>query len=308
MQIEVKNAVIGGSKAYTLLNEGKVVGERVGEIQTPFGKSQPIFLVKDKDIEFLFLTRHGEKSYELNASSVNYQANIYALKELGVERILAWSGPGAINEDLKPGQYLLPDDLIDETKSRVLSFYSKNSGIGFIRSSPVFCPQLSNEMEVLLNELGFKGNKGGVYVCTEGPRLETKAEIKKFKLLGADVVGMTLIPEVFLARELEMCYVALCYITNYAEGIKEKKGYKKATLFDGLITKEVMKKVDKAVQKFPEIIKEFYKSLLFKDRNCNCNQLMARYKERIGNNWHNWIPCNRSGSPLPQRRRGTEKT
>lgn len=288
--MKIRNAVIGGSKAYTLLNENKIVGERVGEIQTPFGKSQVIFKVLDDDVEFLFLTRHGEKGYELNASSVNYRANIYALKELGVERIFAWSGPGAINENLELGQYLLPDDLIDETKSRILSFYAKDSGIRFIRANPVFCPQLSDILNKTLEELEYNYRRGGVYVCTEGPRLETKSEIKKFKLLEADIVGMTLIPEVFLARELEMCYVALCYITNYAEGIKEEKVYKKDILFNGLITEEERGKVDKSVEQFPKIIKEFYKRLLSNERNCSCNQLMERYKKDLGDNWHNWIP------------------
>lgn len=288
--MKIKNAVIGGSKAYTLLNENKIIGERIGNVQTPFGKSQVIFLVKWDDIEFLFLTRHGEKDYELNASSVNYRANIYALKELGVERILAWSGPGAINENLESGQYLLPNDLIDETKNRTLSFYGKNSSLGFIRSNPVFCPQLSHELDKTLAMLRYKYGREGVYVCSEGPRLETKAEIRKFRLLGADVVGMTLIPEVFLARELEMCYVALCYITNYAEGIKEEKEYKKGILFDGLTTEGEMKIVNKAVAQFPQIIKEFYRRLLNKKRICHCNQLMERYKKKIGNNWHNWIP------------------
>ncbi|MFH1563341.1 MAG: MTAP family purine nucleoside phosphorylase [Nitrospirota bacterium] len=287
--MNVKNAVIGGSKAYALLNEEKIIGERVGEIQTPFGKSSPIFLVKDDDVEFLFLTRHGEKGYELNASSVNYRANIYALKELGVERILAWSGPGAIDEGLELGQYLIPDDLIDETKSRVLSFYGKNSGIGFIRSNPVFCQQLSDEIEKVLAKSNFRYKRGGVYVCTEGPRLETKAEIKKFKFLRADVVGMTLIPEVFLARELEMCYVTLCYITNYAEGIKEKS-YLPNQLFNGLITNQEMQVVNIAVMQFPQIIKGFYKGLLDNERNCSCNRLMERYKDRVGEDWHNWIP------------------
>jgi len=288
--MKVKNAVIGGSKADTLFNKKRIIGKKIGQKQTPFGKSQVIFLVTWDDIEFLFLTRHGEKGYELNASSINYRANIYALKELGVERILAWSGPGAINENLELGQYLLPDDLIDETKSRILSFYAKNSGLGFIRSNPVFCPQLRNELEKTLEGLKYKYGRNGVYVCTEGPRLETKAEIKKFKLLGADVVGMTLIPEVFLARELEMCYVSLCYITNYAEGIKEEPEYKKGILFNGLNTPEDMKKVNKAVEQFPQIIKEFYKKLLIKDRNCNCKELMKRYKKNNGTNWHNWIP------------------
>jgi 5'-methylthioadenosine phosphorylase len=287
--MNIKNAVIGGSKAHVLLNKKKIFGKRIGEVQTPFGKSQPIFQIQDEDIEFLFLTRHGEKGYELNASSVNYRANIYALKELGVEQILSWSGPGAINETLELGQYLIPDDLIDETKSRILSFYAKNSGLGFIRSFPVFCPRLIDEIDKILKKFKYKYKKGGIYVCTEGPRLETKAEIKKYKLLGADVVGMTLIPEVFLARELEICYVALCYITNYAEGIKEEKPYNENILFNGLITKEEIKKINKPIEEFPKIIKGFYKNLLFKTRNCNCNQLMNRYKNEIGDNWHKWI-------------------
>ncbi|MBI2447331.1 MAG: hypothetical protein HYV48_02200 [Candidatus Omnitrophica bacterium] len=112
----MNNAVIGGSGAYILLKESRYT-KRLSPIKTPFGMSQPIFVIKKGNIEFLFLSRHGIKGYDINATSVNYRANIYALKKLNVERILSWSGPGAIDRRLKIGQYVLPHDIIDETKN-----------------------------------------------------------------------------------------------------------------------------------------------------------------------------------------------
>jgi 5'-methylthioadenosine phosphorylase len=287
--MQVKNAVIGGSMADYLLKNKKIIGERLGEILTPFGKSQPIYKVKREAVEILFLCRHGDEGYQLNASSVNYQANIYALKDLGVERILAWSGPGAINPQLSIGDYVIPDDIIDETKIRESTFYL-GTGIGFIRQEWIFCPQLSKILGECLKELGYRYKKGGVYVCTEGPRLETKAEIKKFKSYGGDMVGMTLVPEVFLAKELEMCYVALCYITNYAEGVR-KSAFTSGELFNGLITPSEKRLIEETVLAFPEIITYFYNKLETIPRLCNCKESMKRYKveKRIGEDWHEWI-------------------
>ena len=133
--------MIGGSQAYDLLQRGSIRGKRIGEIKTPFGHSQPVYHINDSMGEMLFLSRHGEKGYSLTAPFVNYRANIYALKELGVKQIVSWSGPGTINTSYQIGEYVIVDDIVDETHGRESTFY-KNSGIGFIRQSPVFCPTL----------------------------------------------------------------------------------------------------------------------------------------------------------------------
>ncbi|OMH40881.1 MTAP family purine nucleoside phosphorylase [Desulfurobacterium indicum] len=282
--------ILGGSGAYFLDKEqfGEVLW--IKRIETPFGLSNPIYRIKSPSgIEFLFLSRHGEKDYELTAPFVNYRANIYAAKKCGVERIVAWTGPGSIREEFKPGDYVIPDDLIDFTKKRDYTFF-ENRGLGFVRQNPVFCPEIRDALKDVLYEKGFAFHVGGTYVCTEGPRLETPAEIRMFKGFGGDLVGMTLVPEVFLAKELEMCYGAICYVTNYAEGIKPY-GFKAGVLFEGMLPEEQKKLVDKAVSRFPEIMLSIVERLTEKERRCPCKDTMKRYKLKgvIGDNWETWF-------------------
>jgi 5'-methylthioadenosine phosphorylase len=226
---------------------------------------------------------------------VNYRANIWALKELGVTRIISWSGPGAIDTGLPIGQFVVPGDLIDETKSRPSSFF-EGSGLGFVRQNPVFCATLAGSLADVLNELDLTCQRGGVYVCTEGPRLETPAEVRKFRILGGDMVGMTLVPEVFLARELEMCYAPMCYVTNYAEGIRERP-FDPGVLFEGLLDEEERRAVDAAVNQFPLIIEAMASRSLDRDA-CACSRLMERYRRRgdIGQDWHTWVGSGRETS------------
>ena len=202
-------AVIGGSQAYDLLRTGDVSGERLGPVDTPFGQSQPIYRLSDEFDNAFFLSRHGEKGYSLTAPFVNYRANIYALKDKGVKRIISWSGPGTINTDFKIGQYVIADDIIDETKTRKSTFF-ENKGIGFIRQNPVFCPTLRGLVKDSLSSLSTTFADKGTYVCTEGPRLETPAEIKKFSVIGGDLVGMTLSPRYFWQKSLR------CVMPRYA--------------------------------------------------------------------------------------------
>lgn len=287
--INVPFAVIGGSQAYNLLQKGSIRGERVGEIETPFGHSQPVYHINDSMGEMLFLSRHGEKGYSLTAPFVNYRANIYALKELGVKQIVSWSGPGAINTSYHIGEYVIVDDVVDETHGRESTFY-KNSGIGFIRQAPVFCPTLRECIISSLKNLHLGFSDKGTYVCTQGPRLETPAEIRKYKSYGCDLVGMTLVPEVFLAKELEMCYAAICYVTNYAEGVVDRP-FKAGELFEGLSDDADRMAVEKAVSNFPIVISEIAKNIKLQKAICQCPSLMERYKRRgdIGSDWHDWI-------------------
>jgi len=287
--INVTFAVIGGSRAYDLLQNGNINGERIGALQTPFGNSQPVYLIQNPQYDMLFLSRHGEKGYNITAPFVNYRANIYALKELGVKQIVSWSGPGTINQSYKIGEFVLADDIVDETHGRESTFY-KNKGIGFIRQFPVFCPTLRKCIRHSLNNLLITFSESGTYVCTQGPRLETPAEIRKYKSYGGALVGMTLVPEVFLAKELEMCYAAICYVTNYAEGILNRP-FKAGELFEGLSNDTDRKTVEKAVSKFPIIITEIAKNIKQQELICQCQSSMERYKIRgdIGTDWHEWV-------------------
>ena len=275
----VSLGVIGGSSAYKLLANG-VLGEKQNTIifDTPFGKSAPIHHFRAGSLHYLFLSRHGEKNYSITASFINYRANIYALKELGVERILSWSGPGIINTSFKPSEYVLPNDIIDETRKRETTFF-KDGGIGFIRQNEPFCPQIRAVIHDSMHALGFPHHEQATYVCTEGPRLETPAEIKKFRLNGGDLVGMTLVPELFLARELEICYASICYLTNFAEGIFSRE-FRKGELFEGMQTEQEKVLVEKSVARLPGILAGALLNLSKSKRVCQCKDAMKRYKKQ----------------------------
>ena len=281
-------AVIGGSGAHELLRAEARNVMRLGPVSTPFGLSAPLYRVRLREAHFLFLPRHGETGYEIAAPWVNYRANIYALKEQGITRIMAWSGPGAIARSLRPGQYVLPSDLIDHTQGREGSFF-KGTGLGFIRQHPTFCPELREVAARALDGLRLSHRDFGTYVCTQGPRLETAAEIKMFRAWGADMVGMTLAPEAFLARELEMCYLPVCYITNYAEGVRELPS-KPGELFEGLLEQAEGEAAAEAASRFFEIGAALFR-LLPRERLCPCALAMERFRKagRAGEDWHTWI-------------------
>ncbi len=280
--------IMGGSGAYFLKEKfGKVIERK--RFDTPFGLSNPIYRIKENGTEFLFMSRHGERDYELTAPFVNYRANIYAAKLCGASRIISWTGPGSMKKEFKPGDFVVPNDLIDFTKKRNYTFF-EGKGLGFVRQSPVFCPEISQVLRETLEELHLSFHYGATYVCTEGPRLETPAEIEMFKKIGADLVGMTVVPEVFLAKELEMCYATLCYVTNYAEGI-ENQPFKSGILFEGMLPEEDKGKVELAVSSFPKIMVKVAEKLTEKQRKCHCKDTMKRYrlKGMAGTDWKEWI-------------------
>jgi 5'-methylthioadenosine phosphorylase len=283
-------AIIGGSGAYRLLGEQELGQElECVALATPFGAAAPVHRFALGDVEFLFLSRHGETDYSITAPFVNYRANVYALKECGAERIVAWSGPGVINRVYRPGEFVVPHDILDETRQRESTFF-KNRGHGFIRQSSPFCPQIRWALHEAVHSTGLPHHEEGVYVCTEGPRLETPAEIRKFRLLGADLVGMTLAPEAFLARELEMCYAPLCYLTNYAEGIIPRD-YKEGELFEGMQTREERNRVESAISRFPDLLRLCFEHLLRLERTCLCKEALLRYKKKgaINPDWRTWL-------------------
>jgi len=284
-----KLAVVGGSQAYALLQQKKLDGERLDRVDTPFGASQPVYRICCEEGEYFFMSRHGEKEYNIGPSFVNYRANIYALKELGAEHVVAWNATGAVNTELRVGQFVLVDDVLDETKNRESTFF-RFKGLGFIRQDAPFCPTLRNGLRAVLADMSLDFVDRATYACMEGPRLETRAEVRKLAAVGADLVGMTLCPEVFLARELEMCYVSLCYVTNYAEGLKERP-YKPGRRFNGLATRRELRHAEATYRQLPEILARLVSRLRREKRVCRCQEAMKHYKKRgdIGDNWREWM-------------------
>jgi len=226
---------------------------------------------------------------------VNYRANIYAAKSLGVTRIVAWTGPGAISRKVRPGDLVLPDDLLDFTRNRPSTFY-EGKGIGFIRQFPVFCETLRDALRSAAKrreegrEAGKRIHFGGTYACTEGPRLETPAEIRFLARAGADLVGMTLCPEAFLARELEICYAPVAYVTNVAEGMR-KMPYRRGALFEGMLPPGEAAAVEAAKNAIPAIAIAAARAIAGEERDCPCAVSMERYRKRgvIGPDFRGWV-------------------
>jgi len=203
-------AVIGGSGVY----ESEFLKDvETMEIDTPYGKpSAPIEVGKFMGKRVAFLSRHGH-GHKNTAHSVNYRANIWALKEIGVKRIIAVGAVGSLKENYRPGDLCFPDQFIDFTKNRKYTFIDEGTD-GHISMADPFCPYLRETLSSGANRLGITAHKEGTYICIEGPRFSTRAESRMFRQF-ADIIGMTLVPEVILAREMGMCYASVAMITDY---------------------------------------------------------------------------------------------
>lgn len=208
---QAKIGVIGGSGLYNMegLSEIKEV-----RLTTPFGEPSDAIITGNMDgIRVAFLPRHG-KGHQISPSNLPAKANIYALKLLGVERIISVNAVGSLKEEIQPMDMLVPDQLIDQTKGRDSTFF--NSGIvGHISFTEPFCPVLSQILFETATKAGAKVHKGGTYLVIEGPQFSTKAESQLYRSWGADVIGMTALPEAKLAREAEICYATLAIVTDY---------------------------------------------------------------------------------------------
>lgn len=204
--------VIGGSGLYAM--PGLTNVEQV-EISTPFGApSDAITLGELEGVAMAFLPRHG-RGHRFSPTEVPARANIYALKSLGVERIISVSAVGSLREDYAPLDLVLPDQLVDRTKARPASFF-ENGIVAHIGFAEPFCVDLSAGLADALAALGdISFQRGGIYVCIEGPQFSTMAESNIYRQWGCGIIGMTAIPEAKLAREAEMCYATIACVTDY---------------------------------------------------------------------------------------------
>jgi 5'-methylthioadenosine phosphorylase len=271
--------IIGGSGLYQI--DGIKILDEIA-IKTPFGEpSDKYILTEYKDRKVVFLPRHG-KGHKYPPHLINFRANIWGFRKLGVNKILSISAVGGINPSLKPGDFVISDQFIDFTKSRVQTFYEgiysknddteikdevsellKNKRVVHIDVTDPFCPEMRDVLIKVCDKNNFPFHQKGVYAATEGPRLETSAEIKFLRLIGADIVGMTLVPEIVLARELKMHFASISVVTNLAAGISQNR----------LTSDEVVEMMKVKNEQIKTVILNFIENLPERF-NCECENVL----------------------------------
>lgn len=251
-------AIIGGTGVYSASGQSKkqIVETKYGNVQVD------IININSEDV--VFLARHGS-SHSLPPHLINYRANIMALKQLGVNYIYATAAVGSCNEKYAPGDVVIIKDFIDFTKVRPLTFFEGGEeSVKHVDMTQPYCKNMGHKFHDIAGQIGLEIKGPAVYVCTEGPRFETASEIKMYKQLGGDVVGMTNVPEVVLAKELGMCYSTIGIITNWCTGVKGE-----FTLHD------IQGSVDKNREKITQIFIQVFKEGL-DQKTCNCNDSLIQ--------------------------------
>lgn len=240
---------------------GLDIAERVG-LTTPFGAPSDdygIGRLAGKDV--VLLSRHGP-AHSIQPQRINYRANLWGFRELGVERIISVNASGGISRQMRPGDIIVPDQIVDMTSGRESTFYDAEEVVHIDFTEP-YCPDLRRYMFRASESSGVPVTKTGTYLCVNGPRLETAGEIRTFSLWGADMVGMTAMPEAVLARELGICFAGIAVITNFAAGISAGR----------LTTAEVMETMKASLHRVRLLLQAFF-SLTFSAPGCGCRQAL----------------------------------
>jgi len=257
----IRLAVIGGSGLYEMTGLQEL---HEYAPDTPFGQpSAPIIIGILEGQRVAFLARHG-RGHRLNPTEVPYRANIFALKMLGVERLISISACGSLREDYAPGEIIIPDQIFDNTRERARTFFEEGL-VAHVSVADPFCPDLSDQLERALRAAGASMHRGGTLITVEGPRFSTKAESNAFRSWGMSLIGMTASPEAFLAREAEMCYVAMAHVTDYDVW----------HLSQAPVTVE---QVVKTLNQNTEVAQRALRHLLLgfrQERNCECGNALA---------------------------------
>jgi 5'-methylthioadenosine phosphorylase len=255
--------VIGGSGVYEI--DGVVIREEK-RISTPFGNPSDSYRIGEiSGVEVAFLPRHGSP-HHIAPHKINYRANIWGFRELGAERIISVNAVGGISPRLKPGSIVILNQIIDMTEGRASTFYDEEEIVHVDFTEP-YCPELRTAILTAGKNAGVALKENAVYVCVNGPRLETAAEIKAFSLLGADVVGMTGMPEASLARELAICFAGIGVVTNFAAGISGNR----------LTTTEVVRTMAESAEVVKALLEKTFVSIPH-TRNCGCKDALANAK------------------------------
>ena len=203
--------IIGGSGLYAMPGLSAV---REVRQETPFGDPSDVYVLGMLEgRKVAFLARHG-RGHRILPTELNFRANIYGFKQLGVERIVSVSAVGSLKEEHKPLEFVIPDQFFDRTRHRVDTFFG-DGVVAHIAFADPICPELAKAVETACKKAGVVGKRGGTYLCMEGPQFSTKAESNVYRTWGMDVIGMTNLQEAKLAREAEVCYVTVAMVTDY---------------------------------------------------------------------------------------------
>ncbi|MDA8387410.1 MAG: S-methyl-5'-thioadenosine phosphorylase [Nitrospiraceae bacterium] len=256
-----KIGVIGGSGLYDIPGLARLGEEAV---KTPYGEPSGRYLIAGAGtVEVAFLPRHGAR-HDIAPHKVNYRANIWGMKSLGVERILGINAAGGIDPGLAPGSLVITDQIMDFTLgARESTFYDGKEVIHVDFTDP-YCPELRGALLEAARQRGIAAVSGGTYVCTNGPRLETRAEIAFFGRAGGHVVGMTGMPEAALARELELCYSSMAVVTNAAAGVSGASR---------LSAREVMEMMALRMESIKKLLQAVF-ALIPAQRQCCCKDAL----------------------------------
>ena len=258
---EAKIAVIGGSGLYEM--EGLTDVQQVS-LETPFGQpSDAITTGNFEGVPVAFLPRHG-KGHRLTPSELPTKANIYALKTLGVERIISVSAVGSLQAEISPLDMVIPDQLIDRTRLRENTFFGDGI-VGHISFGNPFCSDVSKLLSDAAKQVGAKVHDGGTYVVMEGPAFSTKAESQIYRSWGASIIGMTALPEAKLAREAEICYATLACATDY-DVWHETEAH--------VTVEMIIRNLLKNVAKSKEALRVLIPKLTGLERTCECEHAL----------------------------------
>lgn len=252
--------IIGGSGLYDIEGIKNLDSVR---IKTPFGESSDEYTIGQLNgRRIAFLPRHG-RGHLLTPSEINFRANIYGFKKLGVEQIISISAVGSMQKNLHPGDLVVIDQFFDRTSKRISTFFG-NGVVAHVSMADPVCPVLSEQLLKTAKKLNYKVHKGGTYICMEGPQFSTRAESEIYRQWGVDVIGMTNIPEAKLAREAEICYATLALVTDYdCWRLSE----------ESVTADEVIRVLLENVSKAKQIIREFVAHLP-ETTSCGCQKAL----------------------------------
>jgi len=254
----VKIGIIGGTGLYKM--EGLKKTEKI-PVHTPFGSPSDKYIVGELDgIKVAFLPRHGI-GHRLLPHELNFRANIYGFKKIGVEWIISVSAVGSMKEEVEPLHMVLPDQFFDRTRKRIDTFFGEGIAAHISFSHPI-CLNLRSILHKKIKHLGFPVHNGGTYLCIEGPQFSTKAESHIYRSWKVDVIGMTNLQEAKLAREAEICYVTIALVTDY-DCWKEDE--------DTLSIEMIIDNLNKNTENAKKVIREAIPEIITMERNCPCS-------------------------------------
>lgn len=264
--------IIGGTGLYEIAGLKK---KETVIVQTPFGSPSDGYLTGELDgVPVAFLPRHGT-GHRLLPHELNFRANMYGFKKLGVEWIISVSAVGSMKEEIEPLHMVVPDQFVDRTRKRIDTFFGDGIAAHVAFAQPI-CPQLSGELFRTIEKLGFRVHRGGTYLCIEGPQFSTKAESAIYRSWNVDVIGMTNLQEAKLAREAEMCYATIALVTDYDCWREEE---------DNLSIEMIIDNLTQNTEKVKEVIRTVIPDIATMDRTCPCgnalNNAIITQKEMI---------------------------